>query len=149
MTVVVLASLLGLAVVAVALLRDEPTVPRGAVVVAPRWQGLPEPADLARVSFPFSIPGYDPATVDVHFEALVRAYETLWSAAPEDIRHRARLRAEARAGRVKAPDETPAEEFSAEAVPPPPDPGQTDAEALQAEAALSRLDERDDEAEHR
>lgn len=147
MPVVVLASLAGLAVVAVALLRDEPIVPRGAVVAGPRWQGLPEPADLARVSFPFSIPGYDPAAVDVHFEALVRAYETLWSAAPEDIRHRARLRAEARAGRLDPPDETPVEEFTAAAVPPPPEQSETDAEALAAEAALSRLDARDDEAE--
>jgi hypothetical protein len=145
MSIVVLATLVGLAVVAVALLRDEPIVPRGAVAAAPRWQGLPEPADLARVSFPFSMPGYDPAAVDVHFEALVRAYETLWSAAPEDVRHRARLRADARAGRLAPPADDEIEDIDAAVVPAPPDTGETDADALDAEAALSRLEQRGDE----
>lgn len=140
MPVVVVTTLLGLAVVAIALLRDEPIVPRGAAAAAPRWRGLPEPADLARVSFPFSFPGYDPAAVDVHFEALVRAYETLWTAAPEDVRHRARLRADGRAERL-APADEDADGFTAAPVPPPPDQGETDADALSAEAALSRLDD--------
>lgn len=146
--VVVLLTLVGLAVVTVALMRDEPMTPRGAAGTRPAWSGLPDPADLARVSFPPALSGYDPAAVDVHFEAVLRAYEDLWVAATPEVRERARLRAEARAGRPFA-EPAQEEEFTAASVPEPPDLGESDAEALAAEAALARIEQDDDTGEMR
>jgi hypothetical protein len=143
MPVVIAASLVGLAVVLVALWRDEPIAPRGASARGPDWRGLPEPSDLVRVGFPLSFPGYDPATVDLTLDALVRAYEDLWVVAPEDVRDRARRRAAARDGiEVRSFDPDALPEPPAVAVPLPPELGEHHAEALAAEAALSSMEER-------
>lgn len=144
MTVIVLTTLLGAAAVVVALARDEPMTPRAAAGTRPSWTGLPEPSDLARVSFPSAWSGYDPASVDVHFEAVLRAYEELWAAAPPEVRERARRRAE---GRPEPEEDTG--EFDAPVVPEPPELGETDADALAAEAALARIEHDDDTGEIR
>lgn len=145
MFVVVVTSVVGLAVVTLALLRDEPMVPRGVAGQRPQWRGAPEPADFARVTFPMSTRGYDPATVDVHMEAMLRAYEDLWTVAGDEVRRRAAMRAEARAGRVEAGSaitDSVADEIAATSVPEPPEAAQTDAEALQVHAALTELETR-------
>lgn len=145
MPVAVLVTLLGVVTVVVALLRDEPMTPRGAAGARPAWRGLPDPADLARVSFPLALSGYDPASVDVHFESVLRAYEDLWAVATPEIRDRARMRAEARDGRPPqdATGATAEDGFTGAVVPEPPAVGETDADALAAEASLAAL-ERDE-----
>lgn len=144
MPVVVLVTLLGAVTVVVALLRDEPMTPRGATGVRPAWRGLPDPADLARVSFPSALSGYDPASVDVHFESVLRAYEDLWAVATPEIRERARMRAEARDGLVSEAAAGHADDhFTGALVPEPPAMGETDADALAAETSLAAL-ERDE-----
>jgi hypothetical protein len=105
MVVPVIAVLVGLLAVLVALARDREAVAHA--VPGPDWDPLPEPADLARVTFPRALPGYDPATVEVTFEALVAAYVDLYAAAPPEVRDRARRRATARAG-VHEPPAPPA-----------------------------------------
>lgn len=142
MPVAILVTLLGAVTVVVALLRDEPMTPRGAAGARPSWRGLPDPADLARVSFPSALSGYDPASVDVHFESVLRAYEDLWAVATPEIRERARMRAEARDGRAVEPPVDGAQDgdFTAALVPEPPAMGETDADALAAEASLAAID---------
>lgn len=146
MLVAAVTTLLGAVLVAAALLRDEPMTPRGASGARPAWQGLPEPADLARTSFPQALMGYDPASVDVHFEQVLRAYEDLWAVAPPELRERARMRAASRSGAPgeqagEQADTPPADDaVAAAAVPEPPDLGETDADALAAEAALARIE---------
>ncbi|HWH31277.1 MAG TPA: hypothetical protein VNU01_01255 [Egibacteraceae bacterium] len=146
MLVAAVTTLLGAVVVAAALLRDEPMTPRGAAGARPAWQGLPEPADLARTSFPQALAGYDPASVDVHFERMLRAYEDLWAVASPELRERARMRAASRSGAPPEQAETHArdDDVTAVAVPEPPDLGETDADALAAEAALARVETDED-----
>ncbi|HEY8338943.1 MAG TPA: DivIVA domain-containing protein [Egibacteraceae bacterium] len=97
MVVAVLACAVGLAVVAWTLLRDD-LLPAPAPRSAPDWGPLPEPADLLRLEFPKSVPGYDPASVDAHLDALVVAYRDLLAEAPPEVVARARRRAAARRG---------------------------------------------------
>jgi hypothetical protein len=142
MPVAIVASLLGLVAVLVAYYRDPPMAERR--VEAPDWDVLPDPGDLARVEFPIAVPGYDPATVEFHFDLVTRAYGDLLAVAPPEIVARARHRAAVRLG------------LDPDAIPPPPTraveqpPGTAlsiavagegaDAEALRAEAALADLD---------
>jgi hypothetical protein len=109
MVVPVVAVLIGLLAVLVALSRDREAAAHA--VTGPDWDPLPEPADLARVTFPRALPGYDPATVEVTFETLIGAYVDLYAAAPPDVRERARRRAAARTGvEIPPAPEGPAEE---------------------------------------
>lgn len=102
MIVAVLAALAGLATVLVALYRDDAVVAPPAPA-APEWDPLPAPADLGRVDFPLSVPGYEPATVDVAFESLARAYADLLAEAPPAVRARAHRRASLRLGLDPSP----------------------------------------------
>jgi hypothetical protein len=95
-------ALVGLAVVAVALWRDDDVDAPGPG--APDWDPLPLPGDLARIDFGLRVPGYDPATVDVTFDALVAAYADLLAEADPATRDRARRRVEQRLARAVAPD---------------------------------------------
>ena len=141
MPVAIVASLLGLVAVLVAYYRDPPLAERR--VAAPDWDLLPSPGDLARIEFPVAVPGYDPATVEFHFDLLTRAYSDLLAVAPPEVIAKARHRAAVRLG--LDPDQ----------IPPPPTrtpeaaagdsalvaQGEgADAEALRAEAALADLD---------
>lgn len=135
-------ALIGLTVVLAALWRDEPVTPRGAAGVGPAWTGLPEPSDLARVEFPLAFPGYDPASVEVTYEAVVRAYEDLWAVTPQDVRQRARSRVATREGRPAGQDAPVDLSPPAATVPAPPELGEAEAEALGAEAALGILEQR-------
>lgn len=155
MVVAVFACVLGLAVVAWALYRDDP-LPVPAPRSAPDWGPLPEPADLVRLEFPKTVPGYDPASVDAHLDALAVAYRDLLAEAPPEVVARARRRAAARRG-IDLPPEQPGD--GAEAAPPQArgaaatvlaaapdgdgptvaDPIDDTAEALRAEAVLATL----------
>jgi len=99
------ALLLGLVSVLVAVYRDS-ALDTGAPV-GPAWEPLPMPSDIARFEFPMSVPGYDPASVELHLETLRRAYEDLVAVAPPEVLARARRRAAERAG--VALDELPPE----------------------------------------
>lgn len=92
-------SLLGLAAVLFAVYRDRTVLERGPA--APDWDALPAPVDLGHTTFPLAVPGYDPATVDLHLDRLRRAYTDLYAAAPDDVR------AAARASSVPAPPQEP------------------------------------------
>ncbi len=59
---------------------------------------LPSPAEVARVDFPLSFPGYEPAAVEEHLEILAAAYADLYAVAPPEVVARARRRAELRRG---------------------------------------------------
>lgn len=141
MPVAIVASLLGLVAVLVAYYRDPPLAER--TVAPPDWDVLPSPADLARIEFPVAVPGYDPATVEFHFDLVTRAYADLLAVASPEVIARARHRAAVRLG------------LDPDLIPPPPTrtpeaaPGESalvaqgegaDAEALRAEAALADLD---------
>lgn len=139
MAVAIVASLLGLLAVLLAYYRDPPLAQRG--IRTPDWDVLPDPAEVARLEFPIAIPGYDPATVELHFDLLNRAYADLLAAAPPEIIARARHRAAVRRG--IDPDAIPVRSPAR----PPSDTALTpivaehaDAEALRAEAALADLD---------
>lgn len=142
MPVAIVASLLGLVAVLVAYYRDPPLAERR--VVLPDWDLLPDPADLARVEFPIAVPGYDPATVEFHFDLVTRAYADLLAAATPDVISRARHRAAVRQG--LDPDQLPPPPTRAVDQPPvqtalaAPTAEGLDAEALRAEAALADLD---------
>lgn len=141
MAVAIAASLLGLVAVLVAYYRDPPLAER--TVAAPDWDLLPSPGDLARIEFPIAVPGYDPATVEFHFDLLTRAYSDLLAVASPEVIARARHRAAVRMG--LDPDEVPPPPSRAPDTMPAPtalaahDEG-PDAEALRAEAALADLD---------
>src|SRR5688500_9957995 len=136
-------TVIGLVVVLYAFYRDPPIHDR--LVVRPRWDALPDPSDVARTEFPVAPLGYDPATVEVHFEALNRAYSDLLAAAPPEVVKRARQRAAMRRGTTADDAVTsarePAPAVSAEGRSAPlTSPEAADAEALRAEAALADLD---------
>lgn len=149
MPVAIIASVVGLIVALVAFYRDAPIEERR--LHAPDWDLLPDPAEVARTEFPLAFPGYEPATVEYHFDLLTRAYADLLAVAPPDVIARARHRAALRAG-VDMPAEAPAVPPLAAQPGPPgrgggsgkPSPGAAppdvdDAEALRAEAALADL----------
>jgi DivIVA domain-containing protein len=93
MLVAAIACLVGLAAVLVALYRDEPVSVRR---VSPDWGPLPSPAEVAAASFPLTLRGYDPATVDAHIDRLRQAYDDLLAVAPPEVIERAHRRASAR-----------------------------------------------------
>ena len=135
MYVAVALSLLGLLVVLVAWYRDTGDV--GYAAAGPDWGPLPPPGDVVRVEFPLTFAGYDPASVELHLDALSRAYADLYDTAPEQVRVAARQRAALRAGVEHVETVDPA-------APPPtalggPRAG-SDADALRTEAALADLD---------
>ncbi len=87
---------LGLAAVLIALYRDEPLpVTKPAL---PEWDLLPTPSEVARGEFGLAFPGYDPASVEIHFDLLRRAYDDLYAAATPEVLERAQRRAHLRAG---------------------------------------------------
>ncbi|MDP8969828.1 MAG: DivIVA domain-containing protein [Actinomycetota bacterium] len=140
MPVAVTVCLIGLVVVLVTLHRDEPLEVPGPQ--EPDWDLLPTPSDVARVEFPLSFPGYDPATVEVYLDTLARAYGDLMAVAPPEVVARARRRAALRRGAgegllddVGAAADRTVDEGSPASVASPAD----DAEALRLEAALERL----------
>ena len=147
MPVAIAASLIGLVVVLVAYYRDAPVAERS--LDLSHWDLLPDPAEVARTEFPLAFPGYEPATVEFHFDLLTRAYADLLAVAPPEIVARARSRAAMRLG-IELPegDDTP---LPVSHAPPaavqertalaPLTPEGADIEALRAEAALSDLDQ--------
>lgn len=146
MTVAIIAGVGGLLAVLVAFYRDAEVEEPG--VRHPQWDLLPDPSDVARTEFPLAFPGYEPATVEFHFDLLTRAYaDLLAEAGPDAIaraRHRAALRrgvdlpVDARGGaRPRSAPPTPAPRRSVLA---PRSAEGADAEALRAEAALADLD---------
>lgn len=154
MLVAVLAALVGLAAVLWALYSGQAEL-RLASPSAPDWDLLPTPGELARVEFPMSLPGYDPATVELTFEALSRVYADLLAAADPATLSRARARAALRRGL----DPTPVAPDAAGAAPEWPDPAglpdagtpgfgtvldleDPDAEALRCAAALGLVAQR-------
>lgn len=155
MPVAIAASVLGLIVVLVAFYRDEPLEERTREPT--HWDLLPDPNDIARTEFPLSFPGYEPATVEFHFDLLARAYADLLAVAPPEVIARARHRAAVRRG-VQLPDAeaAPASTAAGATVPAtrqaatPPRPAASslaaagdegpDVEALRAEAALADLE---------
>ena len=144
MIVAILAAALGFVVVLLAFYRDEP-LPEDRLAV-PDWGLLPEPSDLSRVEFPLAFPGYDPATVEFHFDLVVRAYGDLLAAATPDVIARARSRAALRRG--VEPDAVLDPSPPPTVAPAPPENTSLtplvvesgDVEALRAEAALAQLD---------
>ena len=140
MIVVFVACLVGLVVVLVALDQDEPLPTPGPA--RPAFTTLPSPGDIVRTDFPLAWPGYDPATVDVHLEALAKAWAELLAAAPPEVVERAQYLAAMRNG---SPVASPRDEPSS------PEPGErlrstlvgTDPdnpeEALRTHAALELL----------
>ena len=151
MPVAIIASLLGLVVVLIAYYRDTPLEERR--LQAPDWELLPDPAEVARTEFPLAFPGYDPATVEFHFDLLTRAYADLLAVATPDVLSKARHRAAMRRGvdvpntptpdRQDAPAAAPASRDRAHQrsslAPVAPD---SDLDALRAEAALAELETR-------
>ncbi|HWB72447.1 MAG TPA: DivIVA domain-containing protein [Egibacteraceae bacterium] len=138
MPVAVLLCLVGLAVVLVVLARDEPVDVPGPQ--APDWDLLPTPADVARVEFPLSLPGYDPATVEVYLDALAGAYEDLLAVATPEVLARARRRAALRRGLAGGDAEAEAGGGQLPARSTIAPAAGDDAEALRLEAALAALD---------
>jgi len=114
-------SLIGLAAVLFAVYRDRAVVVHGPV--APDWDALPAPADLGHTAFPLAVPGYDPATVDIHLDRLCRAYADLYAAAPEDVREAARAEAALHRGEQPPPVQEGVED-------PPPLAGGPDGEPV-------------------
>lgn len=144
MPVAIAASVLGLLVVLLAYYRDPPIEERS--LVPTHWDLLPDPNDIARTEFPLSFPGYEPATVEFHFDLLTRAYADLLAVSPPEVIARARHRAALRRGIHLPGDEMPPPGPSTAARPavpstlaPASDEG-SDVEALRAEAALADLD---------
>lgn len=139
MPVAIAASVLGLITVLVAFYRDEPLQERR--LAEPDWGLLPDPGDLARVEFPLAFPGYDPATVEFHFELVTRAYGDLLAASTPEVIGRARHRAALRRGlEPDAPAPTVAAETPDATSLTPLVVESGDVEALRAEAALAQFD---------
>jgi DivIVA domain-containing protein len=88
MLLAVVACVLGLAVVLLALYRDEPLA--APIPEQPAWDALPAPADIGRWEFRLSYPGYDPAAVETYLDALRRAYTDLYTLVPEEVLAEAR-----------------------------------------------------------
>ena len=149
MPVAIIASLVGLVVVLIAFYRDAPLEERR--LQAPSWDLLPDPAEVARTEFPLAFPGYDPATVEFHFDLLTRAYADLLAVATPDVVSKARHRAAMRRG-IEVPNSPPPEAPDAAPAARParspnrasvaPVVAETDFDALRAEAALAELDAR-------
>lgn len=153
MPVAIAASLIGLVVVLVAYYRDPPLVARR-LEPPPEWGPLPDPGEVSRTEFPLAFPGYDPATVEIHFELLLRAYSDVLEAATPEVLQRARQRAALRAGagagtaggvqpRPRAyvpPADQPQTQPAASSLAAPLSSEGSDAEALRAEAALADLE---------
>ena len=146
MPVAIAASLIGLIVVLVAYYRDPPVLERS--LDPGHWDLLPDPSEVARTEFPLAFPGYEPATVEFHFDLLTRAYADLLAVAPPDVIARARSRAALRRGIELPDDETPPPVSYTAGAPTPPGtslvpltPEGADIEALRAEAALADLDQ--------
>jgi DivIVA domain-containing protein len=149
MLVGALAAVVGLAAVLFALYRDGEIETRE--VTKPDWDLLPTPADVARVEFPLSFPGYDPASVELHLDLLRRAYADLLAVCPPEVVNRARQRAADRAGVDIEDSEPPPTALTEDpdAEPQPVDafaespgagaPG-ADQEALRLEAAMSHVE---------
>jgi hypothetical protein len=144
MPVAIVASLLGLAAVLIAYYRDAPIAQRS--LRAPEWDLLPDPAEVARVEFPVAVPGYDPASVELHFDLLTRAYADLLAAATPEVISRARHRVAVRRGLdpdVSPPTAPAVIRPVTETALMPMEPESANAEALRAEAALAELAARD------
>lgn len=145
MTVAIIAAVVGLAAVLVAFYRDPPVEERRAH--EPEWGLLPEPGDVARTEFPMAVPGYDPATVELHFDMLTRAYADLLASATPEVIARARHRAAVRRGieppvdgeKVRRP-QSPRPARPPRSTLASPSGQRRDDEALAAEAALADLD---------
>jgi DivIVA domain-containing protein len=140
MVVASVACLVGLVVVLVALARDKP--PAVPSRVRPALLAMPTPADVARADFPLAWPGYDPAAVDMHLEAVAKAWAELLAAAPPEVVDRAERLAALRASIPFRPDEQEKPRTYALQAPPsslagtdPDAPG----EALRTHAALELL----------
>ena len=148
MPVAIAASVLGLLVVLVAYYRDAPIEER--TREPKHWDLLPDPNDIARTEFPLAFPGYEPATVEFHFDLLTRAYADLLAVSPPEVIARARHRAALRRGidlpLDELPTASPAQPLASTPRTPPSSsiasaPGEgADVEALRAEAALADLD---------
>lgn len=132
MVIAAVVSVLGLAAVLLAVYRDEPLEEPGPA--RPDWDPLPSPAEVAHGEFPLAFPGYNPASVEVHFDLLRRAYEDLYASAPPEVLATARRRARARAG--LADTEPDARPRGASAWEPPPQ-GE---DALRMEAVFASVD---------
>lgn len=148
MLVGALAAVVGLVAVLFALYRDgEIQAPQ---LAQPDWDLLPTPADVARIEFPLSFPGYDPPSVELHLDLLRQAYADLLAVCPPEVIARARQRAADRAGVVVDEGEPPPTALTDE---PDQEPAAEDAlatgagagagadeEALRLEAAMARVE---------
>jgi DivIVA domain-containing protein len=138
MIVASVACLVGLLVTLVALARDGPLAPR--TRVPPALPVMPTAADITHVDFPMAWPGYDPAAVDLHLEAVAKAWSELMAATPREIVERAERLAALRAS-IPFAKEEPEPPAPREAPPStlagtdPEAPG----EALRTHAALELL----------
>lgn len=135
MLVAVALCLLGLLVVLLTWYREADEVGRAAS--GQGWGPLPQPGDVARVEFPLTFAGYDPASVELHLDALSRAYADLYDMAPESVRVAARQRAAMRTG-IEHIEPEPAMEAPLTALGGPR--AGSDADALRTEAALADLE---------
>jgi hypothetical protein len=97
MLFVIIVSVLGLLTVVVALHAQREPLPEPGPA-PPDWDGVPTPSDLARVTFPLRVPGYDPATVDATFHQLAQAYGDLLAESDPATVARARRRTLRRMG---------------------------------------------------
>lgn len=145
MTVAIIAGVVGLAAVLVAFYRDPPVEEHR--VRDPDWDLLPDPGDVARTEFPMAMPGYEPATVELHFDMLTRAYADLLACATPEVLARARHRAAVRRGIEPPGDGDPrgtpgraAPRRAPRSTPASPSAQGEDDDALAAEAALADLD---------
>jgi DivIVA domain-containing protein len=137
MLVAAVVALIGLAVVCWALYAEQPLAPPGPS--APEWAGVPTPADIVRADFPMAFPGYDPASVETHLDAVARAYGDLVAVAPSEVLERARRRTLVRLGLADhADDDTLARPTTASTLVGAD--AADDREALRAAAALGVLD---------
>lgn len=145
MPVAITAAVLGLIVVLVAYYRDAPVEERR--LHPPDWDVLPDPSDVARTEFPLAFPGYDPATVEFHFDLLTRAYADLLAAATPDVVARARRSAALRLGLTDVPaaPSRPAPVHTGHSTLVAFDPEPTDSAALRAEAALADIESQHDD----
>ncbi|HVM20177.1 MAG TPA: hypothetical protein VM307_09475 [Egibacteraceae bacterium] len=96
MSVAIAASVIGLVVVLIAYYRDPPLTPPPTEPPA-TWGPFPDPSEVSRAEFPLRFSGYDPATVELRFDALLRAYGDLLAVATPDVMQKAQRRAQLRA----------------------------------------------------
>ncbi|MGH8906350.1 MAG: hypothetical protein ACRD0K_07515 [Egibacteraceae bacterium] len=82
MAVVFIVCLVGLGVVLIALRRDEPL--RAPAPPAPQADTVPAPVDIVRADFRMSWPGYEPAAVQAHLEAVARAWAGMLAVPGQD-----------------------------------------------------------------